>query len=310
MKLVVLNKSLMLNAVALKNPLYDKFEIAAYTSKGKVHAVGVGQFGARQVIFDNGLKGTLKKKLFSNENFRGIKKDRQYLHEVAYYQLAKYLSIDVVPPTILTTYEDVPASLQLWVFGVAASGLVPDVFKKSIENWKEKVALFTAQVNMEKLRDIILLDLITNNTDRHGKNIIIDIISNNVWAIDNGLSFGKYFSKYYNVFHKYIYRKNFTLTTNERAVLESLTLQQIQSILHRYLTVEEIEQTFKRMQFILKQKDLGFEILCKEHEGRNDFPSYEEWFKTVDKPNKVLLAINKMGILTSNSTMLDGQVKI
>lgn len=280
----------------------QSFMVTVMTMPARVKKIGEGRFGARQLVFDNGVRATLKTRLFSNEKFRGVPHDKFHLREAAAYQLDwKLLGFGVVPPTTLSMYKDEPASVQLWIPGVPASGVVPGVFKKDAPDWKERAALFSAKVDVDSLRKVILLDLVMNNTDRHGKNCIFDTFSNKVWAIDNGSAFGHFFSRYYNVFHKYLFRKHLILTDDERKLLESLNSAALSLVLRRYLTPQEIEETYLRARWILQQEDLGFEKLSQGADGRSDFPSYREWFdeQHENAENKVLTRVSSMGAVSA-----------
>jgi hypothetical protein len=291
------------NSSITKSEAYDaKFLNTLRTQQGEVRDIGQGRFGAKQVVFPNGVKGTLKSRLFSSESFRGIKRNTQYLREIAAYKLDKeLLGWGIIPMTVMSAYQGQPASVQEWVTGVPAGGIVPDVFKKAIDGWKDRVAIFASKVNTEKLRKIVLFDLIANNVDRHGKNALFDLSANEAWAIDNGLCFGRFYHKYYNVFHKYLYRQNLVLTKAERKILESLTLNALSLTLKRYLSDRDIRETAQRVQWMLAVKDLGFSILTQGLEGRNDFPDNKDWFierKDEEQDNKVLLALASMGEMT------------
>ena len=51
----------------LKSTPDDDFTLTVMTVPGRVRSIGIGRFGAKQVLFDNGQIGTLKPKLFSTE---------------------------------------------------------------------------------------------------------------------------------------------------------------------------------------------------------------------------------------------------
>jgi hypothetical protein len=283
-----------------KSATHERFYTTVMTLPGKVKRLGVGRFGARQAVFDNGVKATLKPKLFSNEKFRGISRDTQYRREAAAYQLDRQvLKFGIVPPTTLTVYGTVPASIQAWAMGVTAAGIVPNVFNKNIDGWKERVARLGAKVDTEGLRKLIIFDLIVNNTDRHAKNCLFDSFTKRVWAIDNGLCFGRYLRFYNNVFHRYLYRKKLVLSPEEKTLLESITLEQLMKVLQRYLPAYDIEQTYWRVQWVLKHESLGYVDVAPDSDSKNDFPSYKQWFKLrmrKEPHNRVLARLEKMGI--------------
>jgi hypothetical protein len=291
-------KSIALPVLA-KSVTHERFYTTVMTMAGKVKKIGEGKSGARQVIFDNGVKATLKPKLFSTGTFRGISKDTQHLREAAAYQLDRQvLHLDVVPPTALTMYEDSPASIQAWVVGVPATGVVQHVFNKKIDGQKDRLALFAAKVDTDWLRRIVLFDLIVNNVDRHAKNCLFDPFTKKVWAIDHGLCFGRYFQYYNNVFHRGMFRNRLELRPEERSRLEAITLAQLTKALQRYLPSQEIEETYWRIRWILAQPNLGYVALAPESTSKNDFPAHKAWFVQNMKKeprNRVLAQLSRMG---------------
>ena len=282
---------------------HEKFMVTAMTQPGKVKKIGCGRFGARKVMFENGVQATLKPKLFSNEIFRGIPRDTQYLREAAAYQLDwKILHWNLVPPTTLTMYLGEPSSIQAWVTGFYAKEIVPQPFNHDSDGWKTRLALFSSKINADDLRKIVLFDLIINNTDRHAKNCLFDTFSDRVWAIDHGLAFGRYYTKYFNVFHREIFRKNLTLDKTERELLSSITQDQLTETLHRYLKSKEIADTYWRIQWMLAQENLGFIHVSNGNDDKDSFPTYEEWFKRhPPRENKVLALVSSMSNMDTSS---------
>ena len=93
--------------------------------------------------------------------------------EVATYELSKELGFDgLVPPTI----ERDNMSMQHWVEG---SKTLNDISRIDIADNKKM---------RTQLGNIMLLDAIIANPDRHDKNMVVDK-KGNVYAVDNGLGF-------------------------------------------------------------------------------------------------------------------------
>jgi len=285
---------------SLKKALtHERFMVTAMLEPGKVKKLGVGRFGARKVTFTNGVQATLKPRLYSNELFRRIRRDTQYLREAAVYQLDRQiLRFGVVPPTTLTQYKGEPASIQAWVTGIYAKQIVRSPFNHAEEGWRTRLALLCSKINVDDLRKIVIMDLVVNNTDRHGRNCLFDTFTDRTWAIDNGLAFGHYYKKYFNVFHREIFRRTLILTAKERELLRSITRGQLSHVLSRFLTAREIEETYLRIQWMLEQPNLGFVHISQGIDDKNTFPSYKEWFRRkLRGGNKVLALVGSMGEL-------------
>jgi uncharacterized repeat protein (TIGR03843 family) len=97
-----------------------------------------------------------------------------YRREVAAYELALHMGLDVVPPTIEREGE----------FGVGSFQWFVDA--RFEEHY---FTLFEARPDLhDQFRAIALFDIVANNTDRKGGHCLIDD-DDHVWAIDNGLCF-------------------------------------------------------------------------------------------------------------------------
>lgn len=275
---------------------HEQFFTTVLAEAGKVKKLSTGKDGACKVFFPNGVRAVLKPKLFSTDTKWGISAASRYLREAAAYQLDRQiLKWDVVPPTTLTTWKDVPASIQAWVSGVQASDLAPKLFKRNQGESTGQAVLLAAKVNTVALRKLVLLDLIINNTDRHGRNVVFDTFSNHVWGIDNGCAFGECFTGHYNVFHRLLWPKRLFLTGRERSQLEAISLPQLQKALARYLSLRDITMTFLRIQFVLEQPNLAFGVLSA---GGSVIPPFKDWFSErlrAVSPSPVMLAISRMG---------------
>lgn len=244
--------------------------------------IGEGKFGAKLLTFSNGEKGVLKAKPFATDNFRGIPKQELPKREAAAYVLDHdILDFGVVPETLCVRWNGRESSIQNFIVsGMMPRDVVPGLFDRKLDDWKYRVAKLFVKLNLDDMMKVTLLDLIMNNVDRHGRNILIDPASHRVWAIDNGLAFGRYYRGYRSIFHKYLYYARLhipewalaKLGKLERADLDPLT---------PYLTPECVEDTWLRIQFVLDHSDrLAYKRMAGvKGFGVSKFPSYEGWFR-------------------------------
>lgn len=242
-----------------------------------------GKFGAQLLTFANGEKGVLKTKPFATNSFRGIPKQDLPKREVAAYMLDRdVLDFGVVPETILTRWQGREASVQKFIVsGLMPRDLVSGLFDKQLDDWKYRIAKFFTKVALEDMQKVVLLDLIMNNVDRHGKNILVDPVLKKTWAIDNGLAFGRYYRNYRSIFHKYLYYAKLHVPKWAVEKLSRVTRDQLDKALLPYLPPLLINDTWLRIKFILDHRD---RLAYKRFSGRpglgnNDVPSYEDWFK-------------------------------
>jgi len=249
-----------------------------------VEDVGEGKFDARLVVFENGERGLVKTKPFATNSYRGIPKGELPKREVAMFVLDQHvLDFGVVPETVLIKWHGREASIQKWVVqGLQPRDVVPGLFDKKSPEWKTRIAKLFTKTNLDDFLKVVLLDLITNNVDRHGRNILVDPVTHKVWAIDNGLSFGRYYRGYRSVFHKYLYFRQFALPEWAVKKLKRITREDL-GVLEPYLPPECIDDTWLRIKFILDHKDrLAYARMGRVTDIKDahpHFPSYEDWFK-------------------------------
>lgn len=228
-----------------------------------------GKFGAFKAKHED-VFYVLKFKLLSEKGgFRRIPSNTHHYREVAAYLLDKeILEFNIVPETKLILHDGKEASCQKFVSGKKINS---SIFRESGHH-----GLIDGPIT----RNVILFDLIVNNTDRHIRSCIFNKKESKVWAIDNGCCFGQYYNYYYNVFHRYLYSDTLILTDNERKLLNSIQKSQLYKIIGPYLEEEEeVEQTYYRIQWILEQEDLSFKFMSGNQEDRRFYPSRSKWFK-------------------------------
>lgn len=94
--------------------------------------------------------------------------------EVAFYELARLMDFNIVPPTVARTDGPYgPGSFQTFI---------------PADHSEHYFTLIEHDEHHEQLQQICVLDLIANSTDRKGGHCLIDD-RKRIWAIDNALSF-------------------------------------------------------------------------------------------------------------------------
>jgi len=96
-----------------------------------------------------------------------------YRREVACYELAKALSWDLVPPTVEIDGPVGPGSLQLFI---------PCDFEQHYLTLNDETRLTQA------FQRLTAFDMVANSTDRKSGHVLLGN-DDQIWAIDNGLSF-------------------------------------------------------------------------------------------------------------------------
>lgn len=273
---------------------------------GQAAPLGEGKFGAHLVTYSNGEKGILKIKPFANDTFRGIPKQQMPRREYAAYLLdSVVLDFGVVPETYLTKWQGREASVQKFITtGLMPKEVVPGLFDKKLDDWKYRIARLFSSINLDDMLKVVLLDLIMNNVDRHGRNVLIDRVQHKVWAIDNGLSFGRYYRGYRSIFHKYLFFAQFQLPEWATKKLSRVTREHL-DVLADTLPEECVEETWLRIQFILGHADrLAYKRMGRAQGfGVSKFPSYEEWFR-----RKTQEAHEGLALVYSPQAVVDGKL--
>lgn len=244
-----------------------------------------GRNGAVGITYANGAKAVVKKRSAEDEAFRGVRKKEAHLNELAAYELDhKLFRFGFVPEVKISYYDGVPSSVQAFVQGDTAPDIAPGVFSVKDPSWKHTIAKFFCQVDPDLLARLVIFDLVINNTDRHGRNLMFSrgsnglISSGRVWAIDNGNCMGEHLRYYRNVFHKYMFRHSFPQRCSAFDLLSSLKLSDFSSILDPiYGSSKHATACYARARWVLKhRKHLDFHTVSSGHYDKNEFPAYEE----------------------------------
>jgi hypothetical protein len=147
--------------------------------------------------------------------------------EVASFKVSEFLSLNLVPTTVMRDGPFGPGMVQLWV----------DVDK-------EVNIVEFGQSRNEQLRLLALFDAIINNTDRKFGHLLVDE-DGHLFGCDHGVTFHSD-DKLRTVLWQFSGEE---LTSSENELLEVLNRnsEEMNEILRPHLTVEEIDAFFRRV---------------------------------------------------------------
>ena len=154
--------------------------------------------------------------------------------EVAAYLVARHLRIGyLVPPTVRRLVDSHPHSFQQWL---------PPEWHHTIVNKVRRC---------RSLRDLVLLDTVIANRDRHPGNYLITSPTR-IRAIDNAYSFAEDDGEM-NPFNVHSPYKNIPLSTRHRQLLQTFfnNIDTITLDLRPYLSDTAIDRMFQRVARIL-----------------------------------------------------------
>lgn len=101
-----------------------------------------------------------------------------YKHEVAAYRVSEALGWDLVPPTVVCDGPYGEGSVQLFI---------------DFDPAEHYFSLYESRPDLhDSLRRMAVFDVVTNNTDRKGGHVLIDV-EGRVWGIDHGVCFSPEF---------------------------------------------------------------------------------------------------------------------
>lgn len=282
-------------------------KIVTETKPTEVKSLKEGVSGALIATYRSGLRAVLKpskeKLPNGNKRQRGLLVSTQPQREVAFYELAKLMGKPfemLVPETVLTTHEGVPASAQLFLPGAMQlhdlNEKIPKLRGK--KGWRAEVKKTALLVPKAYWRRLLALDIIAGARDRHARNVGItvhlsaDKPTYRLHAWDNACTFGKTFKRYHNVFHKFIFRAYVNFDDIWPA-WDRLTLEAMQSTLGDLLTAEEVVDAFLRVQFFHEYPyRLPWKVCSQGHDSSKDFPPYTAFFKPVIEQPQHLVALS------------------
>lgn len=249
--------------------------------------LGQGKTGAILVEYANGVRGVRKPASLHKRPFRGIPRNQLWINEVAAYRLDQAcFKYEIVPSTCFThDKHGIPCSIQKYTKGFTAPDIVPNLFNPSVPGWKERMARFFAMVDRKGIMKVILFDLVTNNVDRHAKNLIFPSISgvapgsSHPVAIDNSSIGGAYLQFYRNVFHKYMFLTSFECPDELLEPLRRQTADDYYNALTGLYTPKRRHELARdiaaRAKWVVQRRhDLPFYTLSKENLNNDHFPAY------------------------------------
>ena len=197
--------------------------------------------GTNKTIFiqlrDDG-SGIFKPKSGEAEGSRiGIEAGTYFKRERAAYLVDRFFRLGLVPPTVIREIDSELGSLQEFIPDTTEYFGLDDKERKEIEQSVELLKLF-------------ILDYIIFNSDRHTQNILIK--NKELYAIDNGLAFGKAYFRFWpkKPFNKPIPQEiqeslfDFSVSDKEQSALRDL--------LSELLSPAEIDACLARIEFIVR----------------------------------------------------------
>lgn len=175
------------------------------------------------ITLSTSVEGVFKPDLIGGNVDRSWKNN--YQHEIAAYLVDKIMGFNLIPPTVSRTFDlpngkkGVRGSLQLYMAGHSNN----DYHKK------------------KHSKELLVLDFLLHNCDRHYKNVLLDISEQQEIAIDNGLAFNDLYC--YNL--KFLAENNceFFLSTANPTEIPPEKLPALVYFNHNYYTVAPGENT-------------------------------------------------------------------
>lgn len=153
--------------------------------------------------------------------------------EVAAFKLNEFLTLDLVPVTVMREGPFGPGMVQIWI----------DV------NHEVNVVEF-GQSRDEQLRRLVLFDAIINNTDRKFGHLLIDL-KGHLYGCDHGVTFHSD-DKLRTVLWQF---SGEAMTRPELEILNAVIegAEPVTALLGPHLTAEEVAALFRRVRYLLDE---------------------------------------------------------
>lgn len=174
----------------------------------------------------------------------GIEGGTYFKRERAAYLVDRFLDFNLVPATVIRKIDNKIGSFQEFI---------PNAHRPS----------YVEDMPWAKLKKLWIFDYIIWNSDRHRGNLLLDKKGKNVYAIDNGLSFGGDFLKTFKEFFTQPVPgeirekiKQFSSSEGKKSILKNL--------LEELLPKNEVVACFKRIEKVTKFLDEKESIRSRE----------------------------------------------
>lgn len=258
----------------------------------KLEKIGEGLFNAHLAVYSNGWKAVCKHDP-SNKVFRQLPTRLAHRREAAFYRFSQLFYPGVVPETYVVKVKGVECSAQMFVPGMHARAYDKKLFDTERDdfssNFKHILYKIASKPDWKRL---VMLDVVGNSRDRHGKNIIVrPKFPIPLSAIDNGFSLGKTFRSYRNVFHRYLFKNHFHAPAVLKH-LEKIQYNDIKEAIVPLLDAVYAYHAMKRLEWVLEfPHRLPYRVFSQGAQRTVEFPSYKKYFSSEFRrlPEKPLL---------------------
>ncbi len=259
----------------------------------KVELIEDGRVGAFKATYRTGLAvmklATPKTPRSNKRAAYGIAAETMPYREVAFYELAKLLSMeDVVPETVLISYKGVPASAQLYLHAMHAEDVDKRLKDDSDEDaWVVAFRETLRAVPKSDLVKLTLLDFLACSRDRHANNygLVMQPTSGKeklrLRGWDNSATFGSGFDRYSSAIHKAVLRHSFDLSPYW-GKLASVRKDVIIPRLSTLIGDVGAEHAWLRLQFVLEYPHrMPWAVFSRGSDDAEDLPSYSNFFPSM-----------------------------
>ena len=253
-----------------------------------------GKFEAYVVSFIGGGRGMMKPAVIPPKGYAegttamsgggSVPMGKGVGREIATYRAAVlHGSMDLVPPTTARSHKGRPMSIQQWKEGYTEGSVsIGETVGSTNNPTVSLLNLAPNKASKEKLRNklnhLIVNTIITNDTDKHFGNIVINDDFTDFAAIDGGASFGTSLAGCRNTIHKDMHNASMKVKVDQQTQtrLANLSFKDYRQTFGGNVEDWAAGQTFLRNRYLL--------FLQKE-EGEIDFEKFRSTYGTVDDPD-------------------------
>jgi len=209
--------------------------------------------------------------------------DRTVGREVASYKAAMLHGMkDLVPPTISRTHRAKNMSMQQWRpdhdAGSAALGKKAGNETNFTRGLLNNCPFDRREKILHKLKQLAIHTMITNDTDKHSDNVILDEDLNDFSSIDGAMTYGTSLSGYKNTMQRDMHNLHMKLQIDQQTQIRlgNMTFKNYREAIGGDVEDWAVGQSFLRNRYLLH---------LQETEGEIDYEKFRSTQGSLDEPD-------------------------
>lgn len=249
-----------------------KFKDAVDNSKiVNIESLNPNRRTTLKITYDNGLEAIARFKVktkHGEDTKKGLPVESLIYRKMAFFNLDRLFGFNLCSESFLTDFKGKEVFLSHWITGESLLEFAPTL-KYADRQSRAKSKTLLDSISQDELYKACIESLIACSRYAHAKSYMVSDSKDNLkklWSVGNGVSFGLGFDLFYDTLYRTLFKLKLELPLKIANTLAKITKQDLEEALGGLINNLEIENTYRRIQYVLKANGsaLGFDKLNKE----------------------------------------------